>query len=69
MIPWIYNKNYKNVIFYDNLPDKIKLTINGDETPIQFPQLTNFGNEIHSYKFETRPTPLKILHIDYEDGY
>tara|TARA_B100001113_G_scaffold167903_1_gene137401 strand:+ start:408 stop:1022 length:615 start_codon:yes stop_codon:yes gene_type:complete len=67
--PWIYNKNYKNVIFYDNLPDKIKLTINGDETPIQFPQLTNFGNEIHSYKFETRPTPLKILHIDYEDGY
>ena len=36
--PWIYNKNYKNVIFYDNLPDKIKLTINGDEKPIQSPQ-------------------------------
>ena len=67
--PWIYNKNYENVIFYDNLPDKIKLTINGDETPIQFPQFTNFGNETHSYKFETRSTPLKILHIDYEDGY
>ena len=67
--PWSYNKNYKNVIFYDNLPDKIKLIINGDEKPIQSPQFTDFGNEIHSYKFETRPKPLKILHIDYEDGY
>ena len=67
--PWIYNKNYKNVIFYDNLPRDIKLIINGSETPIDYPQQTNFGNEEHSYRFNTRPTPLKILHIDYEDGY
>ena len=31
------------------------------------PQLMNFGDEIHTYQFKTRPFPLKILHIDYED--
>ena len=62
--PWIYNKDYKNIIFYDNLPDDAKLEVNGDDTSINSPQLTNFGNDTHSYQFKTRPFPLKILHID-----
>ena len=65
--PWIYNKDYKNIIFYDNLPDDAKLEINGDDISINSPQLTNFGNDTHSYQFKTRPFPLKILHIDYEN--
>ena len=65
--PWIYNKDYKNIIFYDNLPDDAKLEVNGDDTSINSPQLTNFGNDTHSYQFKTRPFPLKILHIDYEN--
>ena len=65
--PWIYDSKYKNIIFYDNLPEDAKLKINGDDIPIDSPQNTNFGNDIHSYQFKTRPFPLKILHIDYED--
>ena len=65
--PWIYNKDYKNIIFYDNLPDDAKLEVNGDDISINSPQLTNFGNDTHSYQFKTRPFPLKILHIDYEN--
>ena len=47
--PWIDNKDYKNIIFYDNLPDDAKLEINGDDISINSPQLTNFGNDTHSY--------------------
>ena len=65
--PWIYDTEYKNVIFYDNLPPDVKLTINESETLIEHPQQTNFGNDLHSYKFKTRTFPLKILHIDYEN--
>jgi len=65
--PWIYDSDYKNIIFYDNLPEDAKLKINGDDILINSPQHTNFGNDIHSYQFKTRPFPLKILHIDYED--
>ena len=65
--PWIYDSKYKNIIFYDNLPEDVKLKINGDDISIDSPQNTNFGNDIHSYQFKTRPFPLKILHIDYED--
>lgn len=65
--PWLYNSKYKNIIFYDNLPEDAKLKINGDDILINSPQNTNFGNDIHSYQFKTRPFPLKILHIDYED--
>lgn len=65
--PWIYDSKYKNIIFYDNLPEDAKLKINGDDISIDSPQNTNFGNDIHSYQFKTRPFPLKILHIDYED--
>ena len=65
--PWIYHSKYKNIIFYDNLPEDAKLKINGDDISIDSPQNTNFGNDIHSYQFKTRPFPLKILHIDYED--
>ena len=65
--PWIYDSKYKNIIFYDNLPEDAKLKINGDDILINSPQNTNFGNDIHSYQFKTRPFPLKILHIDYED--
>ena len=36
------------------------------EVLINSPQLTNFGNEEHTYQFSTRSFPLKILHIDYE---
>ena len=63
--PWIYDSKYKNIIFYDNLPEDAKLKINGDDISIDSPQNTNFGNDIHSYQFKTRPFPLKILHIDY----
>ena len=63
--PWIYDSKYKNIIFYDNLPEDAKLKINGDDISINSPQNTNFGNDIHSYQFKTRPFPLKILHIDY----
>ena len=65
--PWIYNTDYKNIIFYDNLPEDAKLEINGDNILINSPQQTNFGNDIHTYQFKTRPFPLKILHIDYEN--
>ena len=65
--PWIYDSKYKNIIFYENLPEDAKLKINGDDILIDSPQNTNFGNDIHSYQFKTRPFPLKILHIDYED--
>ena len=65
--PWIYDSDYKNIIFYDNLPEDAKLKINGDDILINSPQTTNFGNDTHSYQFKTRPFPLKILHIDYED--
>ena len=65
--PWIYDSDYNNIIFYDNLPEDAKLKINGDDISIDSPQNTNFGNDIHSYQFKTRPFPLKILHIDYED--
>ncbi len=64
--PWNYDSDYKNIIFYDNLPEDAKLEINGDNVLINSPQQTNFGNDIHSYQFKTRPFPLKILHIDYE---
>ena len=64
--PWNYDSDYKNIIFYDNLPEDAKLEINGDNILINSPQQTNFGNDIHSYQFKTRPFPLKILHIDYE---
>ena len=65
--PWRYNKDYRNVVFYDNIPEDVILKIKGKEIPVQSPQMTNFGNEIHTYQFVTRPFPLKILHIDYED--
>tara|TARA_B100000609_G_C17059018_1_gene353036 strand:+ start:103 stop:495 length:393 start_codon:yes stop_codon:yes gene_type:complete len=65
--PWIYNTDYKNIIFYDNLPEDAKLKINGDNILINSPQQTNFGNDIHTYQFKTRSFPLKILHIDYEN--
>ena len=65
--PWIYNSDYKNIIFYDNLPEDAILNINGDKNLINSPQYTNFGNDTHSYQFKTRPFPLKILHIDYKD--
>ena len=65
--PWIYDSKYKNIIFYDNLPEDAKLKINGDDMLINSPQNTNFGNDTHSYQFKTRHIPLKILHIDYED--
>jgi hypothetical protein len=65
--PWRYDKQYRNIIFYDNLPDDVQLKIKGEEIPVESPQLTNFGNEVHTYQFQTRPFPLKILHIDYED--
>ena len=65
--PWIYNTDYKNIIVYDNLPEDAKLKINGDNILINSPQQTNFGNDIHTYQFKTRPFPLKILHIDYEN--
>tara|TARA_Y100001972_G_scaffold24410_1_gene29484 strand:+ start:270 stop:899 length:630 start_codon:yes stop_codon:yes gene_type:complete len=65
--PWRYDKNYRNVIFYDKIPDDVCLKILGEEVKVQSPQLTNFGNEIHTYEFEERPFPLKILHIDHED--
>jgi len=64
--PWSYDSDYKNIIFYDNIPEDAKLEINGDNILINSPQQTNFGNDIHSYQFKTRPFPLKILHIDYE---
>ena len=64
--PWIYDSNYRNIIFYDNLPQDAKLIINGNTTPIKSPQHTNFGIDTHSYQFKTRKFPLKILHIDYE---
>ena len=64
--PWTYNKDYKNIIFYDNIPEDAILKIGGKEVPINSPQSTNFGNEEHTYQFSTRPFPLKILHIDYE---
>ena len=65
--PWIYNSNYRNIIFYDNLPEDVILTINENNIPIKSPQQTNFANDIHSYQFNTRDFPLKILHIDYEN--
>ena len=65
--PWRYDKNYRNVIFYDKIPDDVCLKILGEEVKVQSPQLTNFGNEIHTYEFKERPFPLKILHIDHED--
>ena len=65
--PWRYDKNYRNVIFYDKIPDDVCLKILGEEVKVQSPQLTNFGNEIHTYEFNERPFPLKILHIDHED--
>ena len=65
--PWSYSKDYCNVIFYDKIPDDVILKIKGEEIPIQSPQFTNFGNELHTYEFEERPFPLKILHIDHED--
>ena len=65
--PWIYNQNYKNFIFYDNIPDDATLKIGGEEVKIKSPQQTNFGNDIHTYQFKTRDFPLKILHIDYEN--
>ena len=65
--PWIYDSNYKNIIFYDNLPEDAILTINENNIPIKSPQHTNFGIDTHSYQFKTRKFPLKILHIDYEN--
>ena len=65
--PWIYDSNYRNIIFYDNLPQDAKLTINENNIPIKSPQHTNFGIDTHSYQFKTRKFPLKILHIDYEN--
>ena len=65
--PWSYDRDYCNVIFYDNIPDDVILKIKGEEIPIQSPQFTNFGNELHTYEFEERLFPLKILHIDHED--
>ena len=65
--PWIYDSNYRNIIFYDNLPEDAILTINEDNIPIKSPQHTNFGIDTHSYQFKTRKFPLKILHIDYEN--
>ena len=65
--PWIYESDYKNIIFYDNLPEDAILNINGDKISINSPQYTNFGNDTHSYQFKTRLFPLKILHIDYKD--
>ncbi len=65
--PWIYNSNYRNIIFYDNLPEDAILTINENNIPIKSPQHTNFGIDTHSYQFKTRKFPLKILHIDYEN--
>ena len=65
--PWVYDKGYKNIIFYDNIPEDAILRIKGKEIPIQSSQLTNFGNEEHTYQFNTRPFPFKILHIDYEN--
>ena len=65
--PWIYNSNYRNIIFYDNLPEDVILTINENNIPIKSPQHTNFGIDTHSYQFKTRKFPLKILHIDYEN--
>ena len=65
--PWNYDSDYKNIIFYDNLPEDAKLEINGDKISINSPQYTNFGNDTHSYQFKTRLFPLKILHIDYKD--
>ena len=64
--PWIYDSNYRNIIFYDNLPEDAILTINENNIPIKSPQHTNFGIDTHSYQFKTRKFPLKILHIDYE---
>ena len=57
--PWIYNTDYKNIIFYDNLPEDAKLKINGDNILINSPQQTNFGNDIHTYQFKT----LSLIHI------
>ena len=65
--PWIYDSNYRNIIFYDNLPEDAILTINENNNPIKSPQHTNFGIDTHSYQFKTRKFPLKILHIDYEN--
>ena len=65
--PWIYDSNYRNIIFYDNLPEDAILTINENKIPIKSPQHTNFGIDTHSYQFKTRKFPLKILHIDYEN--
>tara|TARA_B100000214_G_scaffold145802_1_gene104247 strand:- start:2603 stop:3208 length:606 start_codon:yes stop_codon:yes gene_type:complete len=65
--PWIYDSNYRNIIFYDNLPEDVILTINENNIPIKSPQHTNFGIDTHSYQFKTRKFPLKILHIDYEN--
>ena len=65
--PWIYNRKYKNFIFYDNIPEDATLKIEGEEVKINSPQQTNFGNDIHTYQFKTRDLPLKILHIDYEN--
>ena len=65
--PWRYSREYRNIIFYDNIPDDVQLKIKGEEIPVRSQQLTNFGNEVHTYQFKTRPFPLKILHIDYED--
>ena len=63
--PWIYNQNYKNFIFYDNIPEDTTLKIKGEEVKINSPQQTNFGNDIHTYQFKTRDFPFKILHIDH----
>ena len=65
--PWRYNSNYRNIIYYDNIPDDAILRISNQDVKIQSPQLTNFGNEVHTYQFTTRSFPLKILHIDYEN--
>ena len=65
--PWIYDSNYRNILFYDKLPEDAILTINENNIPIKSPQHTNFGIDTHSYQFKTRKFPLKILHIDYEN--
>ncbi len=70
--PWEYyhcKRDYRNMLFYDpkSLPDDFTLIINGKNTEITSPMLTNYANDTHTYQFVDRPENLiRLLHIDYE---
>ena len=71
--PWEYDhcgRNYRNMLFYDpkSLPDDFTLIINGKNTEITSPMLTNYANDTHTYQFVDQPDNLiRLVHIDYEN--